>query len=58
MSLLLIFLFSPINSGNSVVITGETKLLLCLFGFVLLITAPWKNIMSESNWFQSFQQSI
>jgi hypothetical protein len=58
LSLLLIFLFNPIYTSNSVVITGETKLLLFLFGGALLITAPWKNIMSEYNWLQTLQQSV
>ena len=57
MSLLLIFLFSP-GKGNSVVINGETKVLLYLFGFVLLITAPWNVFIKESKWAQLLQQSV
>lgn len=54
MSLLLIFLFSP-TKGTNVVINGETKVLLYLFGFVLLITAPWDNFIKEANWFKQIQ---
>jgi hypothetical protein len=41
-ALFMIFLFNPINSDDNVVITGETKTLLFLFGLVLLLTVPWK----------------
>ena len=39
-------------------INGETKVLLYLFGFVLLITADWSNFIEESNWFQRFQEIL
>jgi uncharacterized membrane protein YiaA len=37
MSLLLVFLFNP-RTDRSILIDYETKLLLCLFGIILLIT--------------------
>jgi hypothetical protein len=37
MSLLLIYLFNP-RTDRSILIDYETKLLLCLFGIILLIT--------------------
>jgi len=40
MALLLIYLFNPIKNNISM-IDRETKLLLYLFGFVLIITAKW-----------------
>ena len=57
MSFLLIYLFNPrINRINMV--NGETKLLLFLFGFVLLITADWSNFFDEAVWFQNLQEDI
>ena len=57
MSLLLIYLFNPIKQ-NQEKINGETKILLYLFGFVLLITADWNIFIHESPWFQQFQSII
>ena len=41
MSLMLIYLFYP-RSTKPIIIDFETKLLLYLFGFILLITAKWE----------------
>jgi uncharacterized membrane protein len=57
MSLLLIYLFSPACTSSTLV-TGETKILLFLFGFILLITAKWENFIYTSQWFQDLQQSL
>ena len=57
MALLLIFLFRPTTDKN-IVINGETRILLFLFGFILLITAPWQNIISETKWFKSLQKTV
>ena len=47
MSCLLIYLFNPrINRLNK--IDNETKLLLYLFGFVLIITADWSVFIKET----------
>ena len=40
MALLLIFLFNP-RTDRSVLIDNETKILLCLFGVILIITTKW-----------------
>ena len=56
MAFLLIYLFNP--RKPSVVISGETKFLLFLFGFVLLITANWKIFVHEAKWFARFQKII
>ena len=40
MSILLIYLFNP-RVDRSVLIDKETKILLYLFGFILLIIAKW-----------------
>ena len=47
MSAMLIFLFNP-RFDNLKYINFETKLLLSLFGFILLITADWKSFFEES----------
>ena len=57
MAFLLLYLFNPMQ-GKSVIISGETKLLLYLFGFVLLITAKWGAFIEESKWFKILQESV
>ena len=57
MSLLLIYLFNP-RKDKTHLINNETKLLLYLFGFILLITAKWNNFITESKWFEYLQESI
>lgn len=57
MSILLIYLFNP-HTNNSIYIDGETKLLLYLFGFVLLFTENWSSFIHEAPWFKSFQRII
>jgi cytochrome bd-type quinol oxidase subunit 2 len=57
MSILLIYLFNP-RIDRSVMINGETKLLLYLFGIVLLITAKWEEFFNESKWFKYIQKSL
>lgn len=56
MAILIIYLFNPIKP--SIVITGETKTLLFLFGIILLITAKWNDFLRESLWFQKLQKII
>ena len=48
MSLLLIYLFNP-RYDKSTLIDRETKILLYLFGFILLITAKWSVLIKESH---------
>ena len=57
MAILLIYLFNPRMERN-VIINGETKLLLYLFGVVLLITANWDTFFHEAEWFQYLQKSV
>jgi len=54
MSILLIYLFSP-RTNRINLITNETKLLLYLFGFILLITAKWNQFFHEAKWFEKVQ---
>ena len=55
MALLLIYLFSP---HKSIMITSETKLLLRLFGFFLVITAKWSDFIHESLLFKRIQSAV
>ena len=55
MALLLIYLF---NSKQDVVIKGETKYLLYIFGILLLMTANWNDFIKEANWFKLFQYTL
>ena len=54
---LLIYLFNPRND-RSILITHETKILLYLFGFILLITADWNVFFHESPFFKKFQKIV
>ena len=56
MALLLIYLFNP--RKPIVVINGEMKILLFLFGFILLITAKWNTFFQESKWFGTLQKIV
>ena len=57
MSGLLIYLFNP-RHNRSILITHETKILLYLFGFILLITADWNVFFHESPFFKKFQKIV
>ena len=57
MAILLIYLFSP-GKERTIMIDGETKVLLYLFGIVLLITANWADFFHEAEWFQYLQKSV
>ena len=54
---LLIYLFNPRND-RSILITHETKILLYLFGFILLITADWNVFFHVSPFFKKFQKIV
>lgn len=51
MAVLLIYLFNP-RHDKSILIDNETKILLYLFGFVLLITSDWNTFIKETSWFK------
>jgi uncharacterized membrane protein YiaA len=57
MSALLTYLFNPRQNRNNM-INSETKLLLYLFGFVLLITANWSTFIGESIWVERAQDIV
>lgn len=54
MSLLLIYLFNP-RQNNSNNLNFETKLLLYVFGFIMIITAKWSTFIHENPLFKKFQ---
>lgn len=57
MSILLIYLFNPkFNREN--LINSETKVLLFLFGFILVFTAKWNIFIKESKWFTDVKQIV
>ena len=57
MSILLIYLFYP-RANRLGMIDGETKLLLYLFGFVLLLTENWRTFIHESPFFKKLQSIL
>ena len=54
MAILLIYLFNPRNN-RIFMINHETKVLLFLFGFILIISANWKTFLKESDIFKKLQ---
>jgi L-asparagine transporter-like permease len=57
MACLLIYLFNPRNN-RLFMIDYETKILLFLFGFILIITAKWETFFEESEVFKDVQSSV
>lgn len=57
MSILLIYVFNP-RVDRNILVDKETKILLHLFGFILLITAKWDIFFKESPLFKIFQRII
>ena len=57
MSGLLIYVFNP-RVDRSILVDNETKILLYLFGFILLITAKWELFFKESPLIKKIQQSV
>ena len=57
MSFLLIYLFNP-RYDKSILIDRETKKLLYMFGFVLLITSNWNVLIKESPLFLTIKKII
>jgi len=49
MAVLLIILFNPRN-GKLLDITTEERILLFVFGWILLLTADWGLFIREANW--------
>jgi len=58
MSCLLIYLFYPGRGNKAITLDYETKLLLFLFGFILIITAKWSVFIKESKFVKKVKGSI
>jgi len=54
MAILLILIFNP-RYPNMNFLTNESKILLFLFGIILLVTAKWGTFFEESKWFRELQ---
>jgi len=57
MAILLIYLFNPRHDHKSL-IDHHIKVLLFVFGFLLLITSKWSTLFAESKWFINLQKII
>ena len=57
MSIMLIYLFNP-RANRETLLDFETKLLLYVFGFILLITAKWGKFFKENPFFKNFQEAV
>jgi len=57
MSIMLIYLFNP-RANRETLLDFETKLLLYLFGFILLITAKWGTFIKENPFLKNFQEVV
>ena len=57
MSLLLIYLFHPTIDRRHI-INKETRFLLYLFGFILIITADWSDFIKEAPLLKLTQQLL
>jgi len=57
MSLLLIYLFHP-TIDRRVFINKETRILLFLFGYILIITADWSDFIKESPLLKNVQELL
>jgi uncharacterized membrane protein YiaA len=57
MAFLLIYIFNPRLSHTNL-LNFEVKLLIYLFGIILVISADWKLFFHESKWFKYLQQSV
>jgi hypothetical protein len=55
MSLLLIYVFNP-RQPKLYLINNETKILLYLFGFILILTAKWEVFFKESKLLKDVQK--
>ena len=54
MALLLIYIFNP-RTDRNILVDKETKILLYMFGFILIITAKWDVFIKESPIFKIIQ---
>jgi hypothetical protein len=57
MGLLIIFIFNP-NHKNEIYLNNEAKLLLYLFGIIIIITSDWSKFISNSLILDYFHQKL
>jgi len=57
MSILLIYIFNP-RYNKPLLIDYESKILLYLFGIILLISADWTIFFKEAKWFEYLQKIV
>lgn len=61
MALLLIILFNPLNkkkSFNNICVDNETRILLFLFGIILILTSKWDLFLKTSPLFNEIQTAL
>lgn len=57
MAILLIYLFNP-RYNHEKMITHETKILLYMFGFILIIIAEWGEFIKENKFIEYLQKIV
>ena len=57
MSILLIVIFNP-RYNNERFLTKETKILLFIFGIILIISADWSIFITEAKWFTKIKHAL
>ena len=53
MAILLLVSFHPLRTTQTV-LTKETKLLLYLFGFIIILTSEWKKFFADISFFEDY----
>lgn len=56
MAFLLIYEFNPRSAPKPM--TGETRLLIYLFGWILILTADWNLFITEANWYKKIVSNL
>ena len=57
MALLCLYLFNPLTS-RSIAINHETRVLLFIFGIIILITSQWELFFEQAKWFTMLQYFV
>jgi hypothetical protein len=57
MAILLIIVFNPHLKFDPKEIDTEMKLLMFLFGWILIVTAKWGHFFTETPWLQTFNET-
>lgn len=54
MAILLLISFHPLRTATQTVLTKETKLLIYLFGFIIIVTSEWKKFFADISFFDKY----